>query len=203
MKPLLLDFGGVLLKTIFELRHVAEPALGPLPWAGPFDPDNDDEWLRFRSGETTERQLWARRAATFGLDTQQFMAHFFNPSGDHLIRPEMTQLVIDYRASGGVVGMLTNDLTAFHGREWTDGISVLREFDFIIDGSITGILKPDPRAFQFALDQFGNPPPEDVVFVDDLRVNLGGSDACGLTSVWFDPTDPAGSIERIHAALAV
>ena len=83
-----------------------------------------------------------------------------------------------------------------------DNISVLREFDFIIDGSITGILKPDPRAFQFALDELGNPPPEDVVFVDDLRVNLDGSDACGLTSVWFDPTDPACSIERIHAALA-
>ena len=58
-------------------------------------------------------------------------------------------------------------MNAFHGPEWKDGISVIEQFDFIVDGSITGYLKPDPRAFHLALDAFGNPDPADVVFVDD------------------------------------
>ena len=33
-------------------------------------------------------------------------------------------------------------------------VSVASRFDFIVDGSITGILKPDKRAYQFAIDEF-------------------------------------------------
>jgi putative hydrolase of the HAD superfamily len=98
--------------------------------------------------------------------------------------------------------MLTNDLDAFHDAEWKAGISVFAQFDFIVDGSITGYLKPDPRAFQLALEAFGSPEPGDVVFVDDQRINVRGAEAVGLTTVHFDPTDVAGSFERIEAALA-
>jgi hypothetical protein len=33
-------------------------------------------------------------------------------------------------------------------------VSVASRFDFIVDGSINGILKPDKRAYQFAIDEF-------------------------------------------------
>jgi hypothetical protein len=33
-------------------------------------------------------------------------------------------------------------------------VSVASRFDFIVDGSITGILKPNKRAYQFAIDEF-------------------------------------------------
>lgn len=201
MKKLLLDFGGVVLKTPFELRHLAEPTLGALLWAGPFDPTNDPEWRSYQSGEITEREFWAARAANYGLDTKQFMRPFYQPAGDHLVRPEMAELIAVHRARGGVVGMLTNDLQDFHGPAWKDGISVVREFDFIIDASITGVLKPLPQAFGFALEAFGHPDPSDVVFVDDQQINITGAVAVGLSTVWFDPTNPAGSVQRIWAAL--
>ena len=93
-------------------------------------------------------------------------------------------------------------MNAFHGPEWKDGISILGEFDFVVDGSITGYLKPDPRAFQLALAALGDPDPISVVFVDDQQINLRGAAAVGMTIVYFDPTDIAGSFERIEAALA-
>ncbi len=199
---LLLDFGGVVLKTNFELRHLAEPGLGPLPWQGPFDPDNDPEWCSFQRGEITERQFWADRAALYGLDTKGLMRHFYEPSGNHLVRPEMVTLIERHKADGGIVGMLTNDLRDFHGAQWMEAISVIAEFDFIVDGSVTKVLKPHPQAFQFALQEFGDPDPDSVVFVDDQPVNLAGGAAVGLTCVQFLPTDVGGSIERIEVALA-
>jgi putative hydrolase of the HAD superfamily len=200
-KYLLLDFGCVVLKSNFELGHLAEPTLGPITWRGPFDPSTDPEWRSFQTGEITEREYWEIRASAYGMDTKQLMRQFYEPSGDHLVRDEMVVLIEQYRADGGVVGMLTNDLQAFHGPAWMDGISVIKQFDFIVDGSITGILKPRPEAFQFALEAFGNPDPADVVFVDDQPINIAGGDAMGLTTVWFDVTDVPGSIARIQAAL--
>ncbi len=203
MKLLLLDFGGVVLRTPFELRHLAEPSLGPLEWAGPFDVPNDPQWGRFMVGEITERQYWAARAARYDLDTKSFMRQFFEPAGPHLIRPEMVMLVDEYRSHGGRVGVLTNDLQAFHGKRWADELEVLDHFDFIVDGSVTGVLKPAPEAFGFALAEFGDPDPANVVFVDDLPVNLTGAKAVGLTTIWFDPTDVATSVSAITAALTI
>jgi FMN phosphatase YigB (HAD superfamily) len=53
-----------------------------------------------------------------------------------------------------------------------------------------------------ALEAFGNPDPRNVVFVDDQQINLRGAEAVGLSTVFFDPTDPRSSFERIEAALA-
>ncbi|MEP7203551.1 MAG: HAD-IA family hydrolase [Ilumatobacteraceae bacterium] len=202
LKPLLLDFGGPVLLTPFELSDKAEETLGPIPWRGPFDPSTDPEYIRWQAGEISERDYWLLRGAPYGLELHGLMRHFYEPAGDYLIRPEMAELVVRHRAMGRVVGVLTNDMDAFHGPAWKDGISVIKEFDFIVDGSITGFLKPDPRAFQAALEALGNPVPADVVFVDDQQGNLRGGEAVGLTTVFFDPTDPGESFDRIEAALS-
>jgi putative hydrolase of the HAD superfamily len=201
LKHLLLDFGGPVLLTPFELIGKAEETLGPLSWRGPFDTSTDPEYVRWQAGEMTEREYWSLRGAPHGLDLRGLMSTFYEPAGDYLVRPEMAALVERHRRAGRVVGVLTNDLHAFHGPEWMAGISVISEFDFIVDGSITGYLKPDPRAFQLALEAFGNPDPGDVVFVDDQRINVRGAEAVGLSTVFFDPTDPAGSIDRIESVL--
>jgi putative hydrolase of the HAD superfamily len=201
LKHLLLDFGGPVLLTPFELIGKAEETLGHLSWRGPFDTSTDPEYVRWQAGEMTEREYWLLRGQPYGLDLHGLMRHFYEPPGDYLVRPSMAELVSRHRAMGRVVGVLTNDMNAFHGPAWKDSISVIREFDFIVDGSITGYLKPDPRAFQLALEALADPDPADVVFVDDQPGNLRGAEAVGIATVYFDPTDPDGSIERIEAAL--
>ena len=202
-RHLLLDFGGVLLKTNFELNDIAERSLGLAAgaladWRGPFDPSVDPEWQRFLAGEITERGYWVVQSAKYGLDTTGLMRHFFEPSGDHLIRTEMWDLVREWKAAGRKVGILTNDMTAFHGPDWKDGITVLREVDVIADCSFRA-LKPDPSSYQFGLDTLGVAPQE-VVFVDDLFVNAQGAVDAGLRTVRFDPTNVADSIAEIRQA---
>ena len=202
LKHLLLDFGGPVLLTPFELTGKAQETLGDLSWRGPFDTSTDPEYVQWQAGAITEREYWLIRAAPFGLDLKGLMRHFYEPPGDHLVRPGMAELITRHRAAGRVVGVLTNDMNAFHGPEWTAGISVIAEFDFIVDGSITGYLKPDPHAFRLALDAFGAAAASDVVFVDDQRINLRGAEAVGMSTVYFDTTDVASSLERIETALA-
>jgi putative hydrolase of the HAD superfamily len=200
-KHLLLDFGGPVLLTPFELVSKAEQTLGPIPWRGPFDMGTDLEYVRWQCGEITERDYWTVRAAAYGLDINGLMRHFYEPAGDYLVRAEMVDLITRHREAGRTVGVLTNDMDAFHGPEWKEGISVISQFDFIVDGSITGYLKPDPRAFRLALHAFGDPDPSRVVFIDDQQANLRGAEAVGISTVYFDPTDPTGSIKQIEAAL--
>jgi putative hydrolase of the HAD superfamily len=201
LKHLLLDFGGPVLLTPFELVGKAEETLGPMSWRGPFDISTDPDYVRWQAGEMTEREYWTVRSEPYGLDILGLMRHFYEPAGDYLVRPEMAELITRHRAAGRVVGVLTNDMDAFHGPEWKEGISVIDHFDFIIDGSITGYLKPHPQAFRLALEALGDPDPADVVFVDDQQANLRGAEAAGMSTVYFDPTDAAGSLERIELAL--
>ena len=116
LKHLLLDFGGPVLLTPFELVDKAAETLGPLSWRGPFDTSTDPEYVSWQSGQITEREYWLIRGEPYGLDLPGLMRHFYEPPGDYLVRPEMADLILRQRAAGRAVGMLTNDLNAFHER---------------------------------------------------------------------------------------
>lgn len=201
---LLFDFGGPVLKSPFELREHGAAGLGVDPAelsGGPFDPA-DERWRRRMTGELTEREYWSAEAARFGLDIRSFMRQFYEPSGDHLTRPGSVALVAEAQQAGRRVGLLTNDLTAFHDVEWQEPISVLRRFDPLIDLSQAGHLKPHPRAYEVAIEAMGCDP-GDIVFTDDLVDNVEGALAAGLVAIHFDVTDPLGSLSRVRAALGV
>ncbi|MFT5639080.1 MAG: putative hydrolase of the HAD superfamily, partial [Paracoccaceae bacterium] len=65
MKALVLDFGGVISRTLFETHDQTEAALGlnpgSLTWRGPFDVDNDALWRSMQRDEITERDYWRAR----------------------------------------------------------------------------------------------------------------------------------------------
>lgn len=196
MRRLLLDFGGVVIKTPFELRH----RVGSPPWYGPFDPDADPLWQRMQKGEISEREYWHTRATELFPEaddpSREMMSRLFAPPGDEVVRPETRSLVDDI----GEVGVLTNDLAAFHDDDWLASIGLEGRFEPLIDLSYVGYLKPQPEAFAHAIKELASPP-EEVLFVDDQPHNVAGAEAFGLAAVWFDVTDPAGSVARIRDAL--
>ncbi len=202
LRHLLFDFGGPVLLSPFELTEPGAACLGVEPdelSGGPFD-SGDLRWKAREAGEITERGYWAGEAERFGLDIAGFMRCFYEPSGDHLTRPDAVALIEDVLASGRIVGLLTNDLTAFHGPEWQEPISVLARFDPLVDLSHTGHLKPHPQAYVDGIEAMGVPA-DDIVYVDDHRDNAEAGADAGLAAVWFDVTDPVGSIRRTRAAL--
>lgn len=192
---LLLDFGGVCLVNPVELHAKAEQHLGLPPgsfaWLGPVDPSTDELWRHMIAGELTEREYWAQRAAEVGqtagreVSVSDYMSLLYDPPSDDLIRPAARQTVERALEAGFGVSILTNDMRAFHGREWEKGIDFLTLVDHIVDCSDTDILKPDPRAFSRAEEIIGVGGPR-VLFVDDQPRSVAGAATAGFTAMWFD-----------------
>ncbi|NNF53783.1 MAG: HAD-IA family hydrolase [Acidimicrobiales bacterium] len=74
--------------------------------------------------------------------------------------------------------------------------------DAFVDASITGVLKPHPVAYKQALLEMDEDA-ESVVFVDDQPINIAGSEAVGIPSVWFDVTNPVRSVAATVALLGL
>jgi putative hydrolase of the HAD superfamily len=209
---LLLDFGGVCLLTPFELHRELELQLdlpqGSVTWMGPFDTSTDDLWRSmFGTGETlNERAYWQRRAELIGaqvgrpMDTHDYMRLIYEPSRPELVRPGANTTVDHALQSGIGVSVLTNDLRAFHGAAWAEGIPLLQRIDHLVDCSDTGVLKPDPRAYQRAIDAIGVAP-ERMLFVDDQPLNIGGAEAVGMQTLWFDVTNADASWDKVRSLI--
>lgn len=98
------------------------------------------------------------------------------------------------------MGLLTNDLGAFHGPGWSQRMPFLGAADVLVDRSDTAALKPHPEANAAALDALGRSVDE-VVFVDDQPHNVEGARTMGMRAVHLDVTDPAGSVDRANEML--
>lgn len=84
------------------------------------------------------------------------------------------------RAAGLRTGLLSN--AGGCGRpEWPD------LFDTVVLSGIAGVAKPDPEAFLLVAERLGIAP-ERCVFVDDLRRNVLGAAAVGMTGVHHTST---------------
>src|SRR5690242_19584389 len=62
VQALVLDFGGVISRTLFETHALTEAALGlarnTLTWRGPFAPETDPLWQSMQREEISERDYW-------------------------------------------------------------------------------------------------------------------------------------------------
>lgn len=202
-KALVLDFGGVISKTLFETHDLSENALGlasgTLDWRGPFDPTADAPWQAMQAGEMTERDYWTLRMTETGAlvgetwtEFPQFIARVRGADPAAVIRPEALAAISRAKADGHRLAILSNELDLFYGKDFRAKLPFLADFDLIVDATYTGILKPDTRAFDFVTDGLGLPA-SDCVFVDDQKKNLKGAEAVGMPYVHFDVTQPGES----------
>lgn len=209
-RGLLVDFGGVVLRTPFELvpafRHAHGLAPDVLAWSGPFEGAADELFGQVLDGTLGEREYWQIRAAEVARVVGSEYPHpplhaLFELPEEDLIRPEWSTLIVDRAVVGEPTAILTNDLTHFHPQEWVDGISILATVDHLVDLSYTDFRKPDPRGFTLAAETMGLPL-SSILFVDDQPVNLAGAQAVGMPYIRFDPADVEQSMAEVAARLA-
>jgi putative hydrolase of the HAD superfamily len=218
-RALLLDIGGVLLTSAHE-RMSALGARRPeltsfTDVRGLLGPRPDAAWGHVLDGQASERGYWAARAAEHaalvgdrsGRGVPALMDDLYasdGPADDDTVhfRPEVIALMDDAHAAGLTVAALTNDLAAFHGEADLTGHPILGRFDTIVDGSVTGVLKPDPRSYRIALEAVGCAAGE-AVFLDDLPGNCAGARAAGIVTVEVDVRDPSAAFAVAREALAL
>lgn len=206
---LILDFGGVISRTMFEQHPLTEEILGlpsgSLQWRGPFCPTKDPLWLQMQDGSISERDYWRIRSSEVGsllgedwTDMASFVRRARGDNIESALRPEAVTTIERLKASGVRLAILSNELALFYGDDMPERVAALGMMDAIVDATHTGILKPDPRAYRMALDALTAEASE-AVFVDDQPRNVRGAEAIGITAVSFDVLDPAGSFRRVLA----
>lgn len=202
-RALILDFGGVITRTLFETHRQTEKALGLSPgtltWRGPFDPDSDPLWQSMQADEISERDYWKTRTREVAeltgagwTEMSDFVRAARGASPADVIRPEFLFTLQMVKAAGIREAILSNELDLFYGADFRAKLPFLKDFDVIHDATYTKILKPDPRAYTAVLDDLGLAP-EACVFVDDQARNIAGARAVGLATVHFNVQTPAES----------
>ena len=196
LQGLLVDFGGVLTTNIWES----------------FDAFCENEGLErgtvlelFRGdGEA----LALLRSLERGAVTDSEFEHDFGemlgvpPEGriDRLfggLAPEqaMIDAVSSARAAGIRTGLISNS--------WGTGIyerAPLRIFDATVISGDVGLHKPQPEIYELGAERIGVDP-SGCVFVDDLRENVAGAEAVGMTAILH--REPAGTIQELERLLGV
>ncbi|HEY0848388.1 MAG TPA: HAD-IA family hydrolase [Bradyrhizobium sp.] len=207
-QALVLDFGGVISRTVFETQAENERALGLPPgtlnWRGPFDPSGDPLWRAMQTGEISERDYYYTRAQETGrlvgedwTSLPQFLQRIRGGDPQSAIRWEAIATISAVRKAGAKLAILSNELDLFYGCDFRARLPFLADIDLIVDATYTGILKPDPRAYAFVTDGLALAA-DGCVFVDDQIKNIRGAETAGFRTVHFDVTRPA---ESFRAAL--
>ena len=210
-KALILDFGGVVTRTLFETHDLTEKALGlaagTLTWRGPFDPASDPLWVSMQNGAISERDYWMARTRDVGRlvgedwsDMMTFVQRARGAEAELVLRPEARFAIEAAKEQGFKLAILSNELDLFYGVEFRKRFPLIDLFDVIIDATYTKILKPDPRAYQACLDRLGLPASA-CVFVDDQKKNVDGAIALSIPAVHFDVTNPSLSYAQALSLL--
>ena len=213
-KVLVLDFGGVVTRTLFETHRESEAALGlaagSLTWRGPFDPAGDPLWQDMIADKISERAYWLARAKETGAllgknwtTMQEFVRAARSASAiDDVIRPAFLSTCQRAKAAGVRLAILSNELDLFYGRDFRDKLPFLADFDPIIDATYTKILKPDEKAYELVAKATGLPPAKHL-FVDDQIRNIKGAEDFGMQTIHFDVTNPQTSYNQVISKLGI
>jgi len=180
VKGLLVDFGGVLTTNVFDSfkAFCEKEGLDPDSVKRLFreDPRALAELRRLERGELTEEDFSERFGPMLGLsDTERLVDRLF--AG---MRPDeaMIEAVKKAKRSGVRTGLISNSW----GRGRYDREAFPEMFDGVVISGEVGLHKPEPEIFRMGAKQIGVPP-EECVFIDDLRENCDGAAAVGMTPI--------------------
>ena len=212
-QALLLDVGVVLFKSAWECADDFEDARGlprgTIPGRGPLDMTiPDPAWARYQADEITERDYWmayAKAAVDNGVDItgyDSFMQAIFREPGVDGLWSEALALMAECKLAGRTLGILSNELMSFQGRDWVEAQDWYADFAVIIDSTELGVRKPDPRPYEAALEALGMPA-DAVVFIDDNPTYVEAGRRAGMRSVWLDVLDPAAAFEAAAIELGL
>lgn len=187
---LLVDFGGVLTTNIWAsfAAFCSAEGLDPTTMKGLFrsDPDALAELRGLEKGELAEADFEARFACRLGVSPDRLIARLFAGLGPD---EAMIAAVAAIRGAGIPTGLISNS--------WGIGIydrAPLHLFDATVISGDVGLFKPQPEIYLLGAEKISVAPSK-CVFVDDLRENVAGAEAVGMTALLH--RDSAATIARL------
>lgn len=191
IEAILWDFGGVLTTSPFEAFNRYETERGiPRDFIRTINATNPEHnaWAQFESSSVdidTFDRLFAEESAALGhlIPGREVIALL---SGD--IRPRMVEMLRRCKERFRV-GCITNNVRSGHGPGMASSATradrvadVMALFDLVVESSVEGIRKPNPRIYELACERLGVAPAR-AVFLDDLGINLKPARDLGMRTI--------------------
>ena len=186
------DFGGVITTSPFDSFNIYEESKN-LPkdlirTINSTNPDNN-AWAKLERSEIDQEEF----DSLFEVESRQF-GHSV-PGKQVLallkgqIRPEMVKALREIKDKL-IQGCLTNNIQSTEGQELeTDNTAIsgthqeiMGLFDFVFESSKENVRKPDPKFYQLACKR-GKVNPNEVIFLDDLGINLKPARVLGMKTI--------------------
>ena len=199
IKAILWDFGGVLTTSPFEAFNRFEAAHDlPKDFIRRVNSTNPttNAWAQFESNTIrTEQfdQLFEQESESLGHPVRG-MRVLELLSGE--LRPRMVSALRKCKEHFKV-GCITNNMKSGEGPSMARdeakaaaSQSVMALFDVIVESSVEGVRKPDPRIYEIACGRM-DITPDTCVFLDDLGINLKPAKALGMTTIKVIEEDQA------------
>jgi len=196
IKAVFFDLGGVIIRTEFQAprQHLAEQLgmeyedLVKLVFDSPSS-------IKASHGEISDKEHWAevtKRLRRPPSETEMIREEFF--AGD-VVDLEIVEFLRSLRPRT-YVGLISNswpDLRDYIARQKFDDA-----FDHMVISGEVGVMKPEARIYQIALEQAGVRPNE-AVFVDDVYENIKGCEKVGIKGIHFK--DPESTLKQLKSLL--
>lgn len=147
-------------------------------------------------GDMTMPEFNEQFAAKIGVDSVDWQNYYFEAVD---VVTEMQEL-LGWASEHYHIGLLSNIMPGFIDRMIKEGVLPRLPYTQIIDSSVVGAIKPEPKIFQIAGERAGVAPDE-ILFIDDSRTNIMAAEKLGWRVLWFDDYRPDHSVARVRAAL--
>jgi len=188
IKAVIWDVGGVLIRTenpeprgeLATELGVTREFLVELVFGG-------EQGTRAQTGEISQDEIWAYARNELKLSSNEYpdlRQRFFR--GD-ILDSKLVAFIrtIKPHYKIGIISNAWSELpTALE--EW----EILDLFDVVVGSGDVGIMKPDPKIYQIALDYLAVKPDE-AVFIDDFIENVQGARQLGIHTIYFRNRDQA------------
>jgi putative hydrolase of the HAD superfamily len=196
LRAVYFDMGGVIVRTEFQAprQHLAERV--GMEYEDIVRIVFEGETSHQASiGKITEDQHWAtvmRRLHLPASEIQAVRDEFF--AGD-IIDRELLDTIRGLRKTLKV-GMISNAWSGL--RPWIVSKKFDDAFDIMVISAEVGVMKPDPRIYQVALEQLDMAPAE-AVFLDDVSENVEAARSVGMQVIHF--TQPELALDKLKKLL--
>ncbi len=138
----------------------------------------------------------AKLAERFNVDKLKWQDYYLET-----IEPiEQMQELLTWASQHYKVGLLTNIMPGLLGTMRRNGQVPNLDYDAVVDSSEVGAIKPEADVYKIAAERAGVPP-EEILLIDDSRVNLMAAGKLGWHVLWFDDSRAEEMAASVRAAL--